>query len=245
MDRAYWDTVSENYREEVLSVYHHDTLHLIQDRIVASGKSNPHARAADLGCGVGHFTRALAQAFAHVDACDLSQIGVEATQERTSGFENVTCHQLDLTSDVVPFEPVDFALCINVLIMPSLDERLRAWRTVTNQVVAGGTLLIVVPSLESVQMELYRAVDAHIDDGQSCADAQRHAHTASATIRELQQGVHQLDGLPTKHYLRAELEEMLPAHEFDIEEIAKIEYPSTSETALNQSWDWLVLAKRR
>ncbi|EDY83059.1 Methyltransferase domain family [Verrucomicrobiia bacterium DG1235] len=245
MNRAYWDGVSKNYRGEVLSVYHHDHLHLVQNRIASAGKSQPAARAADLGCGVGHFTPALAKAFAHVDACDLSSNGVDATRQICSPFPNVTVHQLDLATDLVPFEPVDFALCVNVLIMPSLDERLRAWRAVTNQVASGGTLLLVVPSLESVQMELFRAVDAHIEDGQSCAEAQHHGHTQSATIKELQQGVHQLDGLPTKHYLRAELEDMLPAHEFDIQELLKIDYPAEPQASLAPSWDWLALAKRR
>lgn len=245
MNQSYWDGVSENYSEEVLSVFHHDTLNLVKDRIHSAALDFPGGRAADLGCGVGTFTPALAESFRQVDACDLSPIGVAATRDRCQGLENVSVHQVDLSTAALPFGLVDFAICINVLIMPSLDERLRAWRCITNQINRGGKLLLVVPSSESVQMELLRAVDTHISDGVSCEAALANGHNPTATPQELQQGVHQLDGLSTKHYLRAELEEMLPAHELDIQEVTKIEYPSEIDGNPNQSWDWLVQATRR
>ncbi|MDQ8180161.1 class I SAM-dependent methyltransferase [Pelagicoccus sp. SDUM812005] len=242
MNRELWEDVSADYANKVLSVFENDRLGLVTQRIEAYGKAHPNATAADLGCGVGHFTPTLAKSFASVEACDLSSGGVEATRLSCSDFQNVNYNRLDLSSDPMPFEPVDFALCVNVLIMPSLDERLRAWRCVTNQVASGGTLLLVVPSLESIQMDLIQRIDGLIDQGHSCEDALEEGQSSRATAADLQQGVHRLDSLPTKHYFADELKYLLSEHEFDIEEMLKIQYSNSNHA---DSWDWLVSAVRR
>jgi SAM-dependent methyltransferase len=253
MNRAYWDAVADDYEGEVLSVFDHDTGGLVRARIAAAGAAVDSAgsRAADLGCGVGKFTPLLARAFARVEACDSSLRGLEAARAACLDHANVGFWRIDLTCDPVPFEPVHFVLCVNVLIMPSLDERLRAWRTVTNQVEHGGTLLLVVPSLESIQCEHLREIDTHLLEGDTCAEAIRRSVPPDASATDLHQGVHLLDGLRTKHYLREELEHMLPAHELDVIEVARLEYRTDAEDvadalpAASCPWDWLVTARRR
>ena len=61
-------------------------------------------------------------------------------------------------------------------------------------------------------------------------------------MADLHQGVHLLDGLRPKHYLREELERILHAHEFDVTEVVKLEYDSDSGSP---PWNWLVVARRR
>lgn len=245
MNRDYWESIAADYQRAVLSVFDQDAEGLVRERIAAAGAASPEGRAADLGCGVGRFTPLLAEAFAQVEACDFSERALEIARERCAGAANVTFRHLDLATDPAPFEPVDFVLCVNVLIMPALDERLRAWRMVTNQVASGGALLLVVPSLESAQMAFYRDVDARLDDGETCADALRLSESAGATAAELQQGVRRLGAQRTKHYLRAELEEMLPAHELDAFELRELAYPPDLDGVPPGSWDWLALARRR
>lgn len=242
MNRDHWEDVSGDYSNRVLSVFENDREKLVIKRIEAFAHQRPSSTAADLGCGVGQFTPTLARSFKTVVACDLSKKGVQATQKRCVEFSNVESLRLDLSEDPMPFEPVDFALCVNVLIMPSLDERLRAWRCVTNQVASGGTLLLVVPSLESIQMDLLQRVDGLIDQGRSCSEALRDGQSSHATVSDLQQGIHRLDGLPTKHYFLDELGYLLSSHEFDIQETFRIEYSNSTHA---DSWDWLVSAKRR
>ena len=245
MNRAYWDVVADDYEREVLSVFDHDTEGLVCTRIAAAGILAPRGSAADLGCGVGKFTGHVASAFAHVHACDSSEPCLAATRTRCNGHSNISFQQFDLTRDPAPFPPVDFALCVNVLIMPSLDERMRAWRTVTNQVAHLGTLLLVVPSLESVQFEHFRKLEARLGAGDSCSEAIRNSAPDNMVAADMHQGVHPLDGLPTKHYLREELEQMLPDHEFDVTELIKLEYSSESPAKSAGPWDWLVVARRR
>ena len=133
MNRAYWDAVAENYEREVLSVFDHDAAGMVRARIVAAGAAQPGGRAADLGCGVGKFTPLLADAFAHVVACDRSERGLAVARAGCAAHSNVSFSCFDLACDAPPFAPVEFALCVNVLIMPDLDERLRAWRAARAQ----------------------------------------------------------------------------------------------------------------
>jgi len=250
MNEAYWDGVAEDYEGQVLSVFDHDNEGAVLERIRAAAR--PDARAADLGCGVGKFAKAMAGMFAHVEACDLSARAVAETQSRCADQKNVTCRQLNLARDPVPFAPVDFVLCVNVLMMPSLNVRMQAWRAVTNQMVRGGTLLLVVPSLESMHYEVFRALEARLHEGRSCAEAIQGSIPQTGSVLDLHQGIHPLDGLRTKHYLREELERMFETNECDVVEVAKVEYPWSSvyEDTLVEAdaplpWDWLVVARRR
>lgn len=245
MNRVYWDAVAGDYEREVLSVFDHDTEGLVCSRIADAGIMAPGGNAADLGCGVGKFTAHVADAFVHVHACDSSETCLAATRARCVGRSNISFQQFDLTRDPSPFSPVDFALCVNVLIMPSLDERMRAWRAVTNQVAHRGTLLLVVPSLESVQFEHFRDLEARLGEGDTCSEAIRNSAPEGMVASDMRMGVHPLDGLPTKHYLREELEQMLPDHEFDVMELIKLEYRSESPETTPGPWDWLVTARRR
>lgn len=245
MNRAYWNAVAGDYEREVLSVFDHDTEGLVCARITAAGAANPDGCAADLGCGVGKFTPLLARMFAHVEACDSSERCLAATRARCLESSNVSFQQFDLSRDPAPFAPVDFVLCVNVLIMPSLDERLRAWRAVTNQVKHGGTLLLVAPSLESVQFAHFQTLEACLGEGDSCEEAIRRSVPDSLDSTHMHQGVHALDGLPTKHYLREELMQMLPDHEFDVMELIKLDYQPDTSNVSTGPWDWLVLARRR
>lgn len=252
MNRAYWETVAANYEREVLSVFDCDADGLVCSRIASAGAAAPVGHAADLGCGVGKFTPCLAQAFARVEACDLSARAVEETRTRCRSHHNVDVRRHDLAGAPLPFAPVAFVLCVNVLIMPALDVRRRAWRAVTNQVERGGELLLVVPALESAHFTCFRALEAFLDEGFSCAESIRRAAPGRDSAADLRQGVHRLDGLRTKHYLREELEWLLQTHEFDVTEVLKLEYRTGVAGRENpgagsgpRPWDWLVTARRR
>ncbi|MBK1878768.1 class I SAM-dependent methyltransferase [Pelagicoccus mobilis] len=198
-----------------------------------------------MGCGIGKFTPLLAQAFAQVNACDWAETALKQAEASCSEFDNTTFQRLDLSNDRVPFEPVDFAICINVLIMPSFDDRMRAWRTVTNQVNQGGTLLLVVPSHESTQMEYYRDIESRLDMGDSCREATEACAPANATVEDLQQGIFSCQGTRMKYYLRDELIMLLNGLELDVREIKRIQYAQDEASGSPATWDWLIMAQRR
>ena len=104
--------------------------------------------------------------------------------------------------------------------------------------------MLVVPSLESVQMEFYRSIATRLDEGEGCGEAVRNSIDERALATDLRMGVFQLDGVRTKHYLKDEVKQMLRDHEFELEEVSKLKYPQDEDTSFSP-WDWLVVARRR
>lgn len=244
MTREYWDKVAEDYEGEVLSVFDCDYRGVVCARIARVAEAYPGGVVADLGCGVGKFSSVLARHFKRVEACDFSSIGLENARKQCCGLGGVNFHQVDLAREVIPFEPVDVVLCINVLLMADLDECLRAWRSVTNQVKAGGRLILGVPALESAVMQRHHEVEAHLDEGWSCEDAVQDTLPKHSSAWNLYQGVHLMEGKATRHYLKEELAEMLQAHHFDVEELVRVNYRVRGDAEDLPHWDWLAVARR-
>ncbi|RKX30159.1 MAG: class I SAM-dependent methyltransferase, partial [Verrucomicrobia bacterium] len=73
----------------------------------------------------------------------------------------------------------------------------------------------------------------------------------TGSVRQVHRGHIPIDGLITKHYLKEELEFLLPDHGLEVREIEKIPYPWTTEFAQPPAWmvephpwDWMALARR-
>jgi SAM-dependent methyltransferase len=250
MNQAYWDAVAEDYDSEIFSVLDNDTEGLIAGHVARLG--DPGHTAADLGCGVGKFTPLLAGAFGRVHACDLSPKLLAQARRACRRHDNVDFFQTDLGRVAHPFEPVDFVLCVNVLIMAGLDARMSALRAVTAQVKQGGHLLLVVPSAESMLYTQFRRIDWCLRDGMDCDAAVRDSVPVTGSVRALHQGIRPIDGVPTKHHLKEELLVLLRNHQMDVLSVEKLTYPWTTEfddppewMESPLPWDWLVVAKRR
>lgn len=250
MDRAYWDAVGDDYESEIFSVLDNDTAGLVAGHIARLGDF-AHT-AADLGCGVGKFTPLLAGAFGHVHACDLSPKLLAQARRACDGLDNVEFRQVNLGREPHPFEPVDFVLCVNVLIMAGLDARLAALRAVSAQVKHGGHLLLVTPSAESMLYTQFRRIDWCLREGMNCDEAVRDSLPLHGSVRALHQGIRPIEGVPTKHHLKEELIVLLRDHEMEILSVEKLTYPWTTEFDNPPAWmdgphpwDWLVIARRR
>ncbi|HTJ78689.1 MAG TPA: class I SAM-dependent methyltransferase [Rariglobus sp.] len=250
MDRAYWDAVADDYDSEIFSVRENDTGGLVAGHITRL--ANPDHVAADLGCGVGNFTPLLAAAFGRVHACDLSAKLLAQAQRACGRWKNIDFFQTDLGQEAHPFEPVDFVLCVNVLIMAGLAARMGALRAVAAQVKHGGHLLLVTPSTESMLYTQFRRIDWCLREGMNCDDAVRDSIPANGLVRELHQGIRPIEGVPTKHHLREELMVLLRGHEMEVLSVEKLNYPWTTEFDSPPEWmegphpwDWLVVARRK
>lgn len=250
MDRAYWDAVGEDYESEIFSVRDHDTAGLVAGHIARH--ADPDHTAADLGCGVGKFTPLLAESFGQVHACDLSPKLLAQARRACTGHTNVEFRQTNLGRDPHPFDPVDFVLCVNVLIMAGLNARMGALRAVTAQVKHGGHLVLVTPSTESMLYTQFRRIDWCLREGMDCDEALRDSLPSHGSIRNLHQGIRPIEGVPTKHHLKEELLVLLRGHEMDVLSVEKVTYPWTTEFDNPPEWmdgphpwDWLVVARRK
>lgn len=250
MDRAYWDEVAADYDAAIYSVRDHDEAGLVEAHI--RQLANPEHVAADLGCGVGKYTGLLAGHFDRVHACDLSPKLLAAARRTCREHDNIDFFETDLGRVPHPFEPVDFVLCVNVLIMADLDARMSAWRAVTAQVKRGGHLLLVTPATESAHYTQFRRIDWCLRVGLDCVSTLRESVPDKGSVSDLYQGIYPLEGMRTKHHLREELLVLLGEHQFEVQTVEKLAYPWTMEFSDPpdwlqdpQPWDWLVVARRR
>ncbi len=250
MNRAYWDELSEDYDEQIFSVLRSDDTGQIAECIAQH--ADPTHTAADLGCGPGQITPLLAAQFGHVHACDISQGLLESARQNCHPYENVDFHRYDLANTQPPsFAPVDFVVCVNVLLTADLEIRERLWERVTSLVGHQGTLLLVLPSHESALYTNFRRLDSHVRSGHSGADAVHHGLDREGNVPQLEQGVRGIDGVKTKHFLREEIMVQLADRSLQVEQISKITYDWATEFAdppewlgAPHPWNWLVVAKR-
>ena len=246
-----WREPAADYEGEVLSVYHHDRAGLIKATIRRFAA--PRGSAIDLGCGVGHFTRLLADAFGEVHACDYSADMLAATRERCGALANATFGRTDLRRSRPDVKPADFVLCINVLLSPTLADREAMWPNLAAAVKRGGHIALVVPSLESGLFARHRLVEWNLRTGATAKRAllESFGNADSAGHEIARDGVLDAGGMPTKHYLREELTTTAARFGLAVQEIEKIEYPWSSEfnspprwMRAPFPWDWLVLLQK-
>lgn len=249
MDAHYWDSLASSFEHDVFDPVAsdlHGTLTETLEELAADDRT-----VADLGCGTGRNLALLAELFSCVIAVDVSERCLKVAQERHRALQHVEFVRADLSAPVADMAPVDVALCLNVAIMPRYEARISLLRNAAELVRPGGRLLLVVPSLESVLLSVHRLVMWNLAEAGSYREAAAAASPELGfTACSLRDGVVTTAGTPTKHYLREELELLIPQVGHRILGIEKVEYAWETEfTDPPQSmgapypWDWLVVSE--
>ena len=248
MDEKHWDGLAATFDRDVFNPVTNDlhgTFLKTLRRYARRGGT-----AADFGCGNGRQLPLIARRFRMIAAMDHSGRCVAEAARRCRRFRHVTFRQHDLTKPVRFIAPVDTGICINVAIMPDYDMRMRLLRNVTNRIRRGGRLFLVVPSMESTLYSAHRLILWNLTDHDSYREASAAAQPETGfTNASVRDGVVTVGEVRTKHYLREELELLLPRLGHRILEIAKMEYPWKSEfmhpprsMRAPYPWDWLVVS---
>lgn len=246
MDEQDWDDVAATFDEDIFSVPRHDRRRKLLKRVQRhAGKDRV---AADIGCGIGRTVPMLAEHFGSVQAMDISRKCLARAERAHARFHNVAYHHADLARSV-PFPPVDFALCINVLLTAVRAKRQAMMANLCAAVRPGGHLLLVTPALESALYASHRLVQLHEQQGMKPAVAQR---KAARETTKLDMGIVVVNGVPTKHHLKEELADLLAAEHMEVEEIRKIEYPwpyllseAPADMPPPMPWNWMAVAQRK
>jgi SAM-dependent methyltransferase len=252
MDVTYWNRVAEKYDDEIFSVLAHDEDKLISSRIESLASDT--GTAADLGCGIGKFLPLLSRSFRHVYAYDISEKCLEQARENCTELSNVEYIRADLAKRRVRMPKFDLVLCVNSLIMPSISQRLRYFRAISNHLNGEGHLILVVPSFESAIYSKIRLIEwnqrSGLSNGASVMAVWNDNNRQKAS--HLQQGIVNIDHVPTKHYLKEELCAVFSDIGLDVHEVLKIEYDWKTEFRNPPGWlkepfpwDWLVTAQKR
>jgi hypothetical protein len=143
----------------------------------------------------------------------------------------------------------DVAICINAILTDSLKKRIAFFRALPRCLKKGGYLILTVPSLESSL--LTRIINNQFRIESSGPNKKISTSKVWKKWNHLVQGNVEIDNVPTKHFLKEELQFLLKNEGFLIEDIQKIEY--TWETEFNDPpewlkdpypWDWMVLAQK-
>lgn len=111
----------------------------------------------------------------------------------------------------------------------------------------------LVPALESVALSDARLIAWNVRDGEPPAQVARETYFDQPPGRGpgLAHGVVMTDGVPTKHYLKEELEFLLAERGFTITQMEKLEFPWATEFYNPSRWlrapyplDWFVVARK-
>ena len=250
MGEAYWEKIADDYDGEIFDSLASDRKNVIVNHIDKC--SSPKATACDFGCGIGKYLTPLGDRFKTVYAIDISRKLLDQAKDANSKATNVTYIKGDLASPSVDIGQVHFALNVNVLIMASPERRHRILSNVFRQIRKNGHLLLVVPSMESALYSHFRLVQWNTKVGVKRANPSAHRLMgAKSSMLSFRTGVLNLNGVPTKHYLREELGVLLSEIGFKIRSIAKVEYSWTSEFVRPPRWmkdpypwDWLALCQK-
>jgi hypothetical protein len=156
---------------------------------------------------------------------------------------------MDMSADKLTVRPSDAAICINAILTDSLKKRINFFQSLCLSLKKGGHLVLVVPSLES---KLYSNIIAHrwdVDGDRK--DKIPSSKKAFELAKNIKQGVTDIDNVPTKHYLKEELELLLTLEGFKVQSIEKINYTWQTEFYHPPKWlkgpypwDWMCLAKK-
>ena len=99
-------------------------------------------RCADIGCGSGRWTYALAELGAEVVAVDLTSGGVESVHEELGDRPNVTIAQADIFA--LPFPPESFDFVMSWGVLHHTPSTRQAFDRIAPLVRPGGTLYVMV-----------------------------------------------------------------------------------------------------
>ena len=254
MNASYWDRLAARYDEEIFSSIDSDEGGVIREALDTI--ADRQKTALDLGCGVGKYVGALAERFGSVVAVDHSAELLEIARREHSGRNNVEFRQVDAAAGKsVRGVRADAVVCANVLIMADRGLREGILTTARKSLRPGGSILLVLPSLESALLAQRRLAEWYRRDGtkepHSCAE-QEGIQPSRRTCSELLRGLVRIDGVPTRHYLGEEIAPLLREAGFEPTRVEKVRYPWRTEfedaprwMRAPFPWDWLAIGQRR
>ncbi|MEE2659203.1 MAG: class I SAM-dependent methyltransferase [Candidatus Latescibacterota bacterium] len=247
MNRRYWNNMADAFSDHVFEVADHDRRGVL--RSIARRLAHQHLLAGDFGCGTGSFTRVLARSFEQVIGIDYAARLISEARRRTRRG-NVRFEIADLSRAPL-CDRVDVAFCINVLIHPNNDIRQAVARSMVQSVRKRGTTVVVVPALESILRTYHTLVECQVEQGASRGRATAATRRlANRELLSLSEGIVNVGGEPTKHYLGDELVDFLGRAGLRVRELLRVEFPWEIELDNVPAdlpnlypWDWLAVGR--
>ena len=246
MDRTYWEKIAPDYNEEIFDVLKNDSKGVIVSAIkkVASKKKT----AIDIGCAIGKWLPVLSPLFKKVYAVDISKENLDIAKKLYPEFTNVEFGRANMSNSKAKIPLCDVGICINAILTDSLKKRNLFFSNLNKCIKKNGYLILVIPSLESSM--LTSIIRHRWNPDRDANDAIKKKKT-STQFKNILQGNAEIDNVPTKHYLKEELQLLLNNEGFKAEGFKKIEYEWDTEFLKPpkwlkepKPWDWMVVARK-
>ena len=247
MDRTYWEKIAPDYNEEIFDVLKNDSKGFIVSAIKKVASKNK--SVIDIGCAIGKWLPVLSPAFKKVHAVDISQENLEIAKKLYPEFTNVEYGRIDMSNRRAKMPLCDVGICINAILTDSLKKRSVFFANLKKCIKKNGQLILVIPSLES---SLLTSIIRQRWDPDKDANSVISKNKSKLQFKNILQGNAEIDDVPTKHYLKEELQLLLANEGFKAEDFQKIEYDWNTEflkplkwLTQPKPWDWMVVAKKR
>jgi SAM-dependent methyltransferase len=248
-EKKFWDTIGNDYAEEIFSVFDSDKYGRLKKLV--EKHAGRRKDAIDFGCGIGRALPLLAPNFRHVLAVDISTELLSIACQYPA--LNVTYQQADLAVRKTGLPPADFAFCANVAISDKPERNYRILENVVKGLKKNGTAVIVVPSVESAGLSKWTLMKLYKSEGKPAYRIPKSdkALLNGLDLKAIRDGIIPIDGNPTKHYQLTELFRLFDHGPTRVESLDKLEYPWTTELAEPPAglkapypWDWVVEVRR-
>ena len=247
MNQQHWDRLAENFSARVFEIGVGETNGALAATV--EKLSRRHKTAGDFGCGAGGTTPLLATYFDEVIAIDYAKKLLRQAQKRVR-TDNVRFLAADLSAKKQPAVKVDAAFCINALLHPDAKKRRRIAETVYACTRSGGAAVVIAPALESYLRTYQVLIECRVAQGQGRKKAVRAvAPLARKEVQSLVEGIVDIGGTPTKHYMHDELVQQLEDAGFAVATVTRVEFPWSEvlddlpqDLQKFHPWDWLAVA---
>ncbi len=248
MNRSYWEKIAPSYNDEIFDVLHNDKKAIIRSAI--KKYASPTGTVADIGCAIGKWLPVLSPAFKKVWAIDISAKNLAIAKKTYPQYKNVAYLRADMSSPKAQVPPCDTGICINAILTDSLKKRSAFFTNLSACIKKDGKLILTVPSLESWLLTNIIQQQFKIDKG--LFNNKLPGKDAIKKFTNLKQGNADIDNVPTKHYLKEELQLLLSKEGFVTSKIEKINYEWSTEFIKIPAWlkepypwDWMIVATRQ
>ncbi|HMV09510.1 MAG TPA: methyltransferase domain-containing protein [Cyclobacteriaceae bacterium] len=247
-EEKHWDNIGRAYDSQIFDVFTSDR------KKILPGFFKKHARksgtAIDFGCGTGKSFQYIAPLFKQVVGVDISNELLSQAAKRQ--YKNVLLKQMDLTKPRLSLPKADFAFCCNVAMLPEIEKTHTIIRNIQRALKPGGTALFVLPALDSVLYAAWRLIEVYKREGVAIDNIpDSEFDYFKATKRRLLEGIIYIDNVPTKHFMRSELDVVFSNAGFTLTQVEKVEYDWNTELSSPPRWlkdpypwDWLVECKK-
>jgi SAM-dependent methyltransferase len=169
-----WSQVAADYEREFIDPYRADVRGNQIKRVLRRLADPESGIVADLGCGVGPLLPFLSQHFHTVHAIDFADGMLQRAKEHASACANVRYLQTSLL-DLTALPPLDAAVAVNSLVMPSPVEQEQALGEIARCLKPGGCFLGIVPAMDSVHYATMLLVDRAVKAGMPIEAARKNA----------------------------------------------------------------------